>query len=58
MKVRFWGTRGSIPVALTGDGIRGKLIAALSEARRLEMLTRESEALEIFSACDGLVIEL
>jgi phosphoribosyl 1,2-cyclic phosphodiesterase len=33
MKVRFWGTRGSIPVALTSDGIRGKLIAALSEAR-------------------------
>jgi len=33
MKVRFWGTRGSIPVALTSDGIRGKLIAALGEAR-------------------------
>lgn len=29
MKVRFWGTRGSIPVSLTGDHIRDKLIAAV-----------------------------
>lgn len=29
MKVRFWGTRGSLPVALTTQQIRQKLIAAL-----------------------------
>ncbi|HET9337364.1 MAG TPA: MBL fold metallo-hydrolase [Casimicrobiaceae bacterium] len=32
MRVRFWGTRGSIPVALTVDGVRRKLIAALRGA--------------------------
>lgn len=32
MKLRFWGTRGSIPIALTAPAIRGKLIAALSGA--------------------------
>lgn len=31
-KVRFWGTRGSIPVALTADGVRRKLVAALRGA--------------------------
>ena len=30
--VRFWGTRGSIPVALTAPQIRAKLISALSQA--------------------------
>ena len=30
----------------------------LQETRRFEALTRENEALEIFSACDGLVIDL
>ena len=29
MRVRFWGTRGSIPVALTVDAVRRKLVAAL-----------------------------
>ena len=33
MKIRFWGTRGSIPVALTSEQIRAKLIAALTEVR-------------------------
>jgi phosphoribosyl 1,2-cyclic phosphodiesterase len=33
MKVRFWGTRGSIPVALTSDEIQARLIAVLGEAR-------------------------
>ena len=28
-RIRFWGTRGSLPVALTGAGVRRKLIAAL-----------------------------
>ena len=32
MRVRFWGTRGSIPVALTVDGVRRKLVAALRGA--------------------------
>jgi phosphoribosyl 1,2-cyclic phosphodiesterase len=38
MRVRFWGTRGSIPVAMTGAAIKQKLIAALTQAagRRLD----------------------
>ena len=32
MKIRFWGTRGSLPISLTAPDIRGKLIAALSGA--------------------------
>jgi phosphoribosyl 1,2-cyclic phosphodiesterase len=31
--VRFWGTRGSLPVALTADGVRQKLFATLRAAR-------------------------
>ena len=36
MRVRFWGTRGSIPVALTQVDIRDKLARALvaAEGRR------------------------
>ena len=30
--IRFWGTRGSLPVALTAAGVRRKLIAALRDA--------------------------
>jgi len=30
--VRFWGTRGSIPVALTSDAVKAKLVAALVKA--------------------------
>ena len=33
MRVHFWGTRGSLPVALTADGVRDKLQAALRAAR-------------------------
>ena len=33
MRVHFWGTRGSLPVALTADGVREKLQAALLAAR-------------------------
>lgn len=38
MKVRFWGTRGSIPVALTAAQLRDKLIAAITgaNAQRLD----------------------
>lgn len=32
MRVRFWGTRGSLPVALTSSAIKQKLIAALGRA--------------------------
>ncbi len=32
MLVRFWGTRGSLPVALTSEAIQQKLIAALVRA--------------------------
>src|SRR5262245_6096239 len=32
MLVRFWGTRGSIPVALTGTDVRHKIIQALLHA--------------------------
>jgi phosphoribosyl 1,2-cyclic phosphodiesterase len=33
MRVRFWGTRGSLPVALTADGVHAKQMAALRAAR-------------------------
>ncbi|HSV53384.1 MAG TPA: MBL fold metallo-hydrolase [Burkholderiaceae bacterium] len=33
MKVKFWGTRGSIPVSLTTQDVRNKLRAALEGAR-------------------------
>ncbi len=32
-RVRFWGTRGSLPVALTAAGVRAKLLATLEAAR-------------------------
>ena len=31
-KVIFWGTRGSLPVALTADNVRQKIVAALNAA--------------------------
>jgi phosphoribosyl 1,2-cyclic phosphodiesterase len=37
--VRFWGTRGSLPVALTADGVRQKLLFALRAARGRELAT-------------------
>jgi len=33
MRVRLWGTRGSLPVALTADGVRRKLLGVLAAAR-------------------------
>lgn len=50
MKVRFWGTRGSIPVALTSDSIRARLIAALGEAR--------GKSLDSAAAIEGFVDQL
>ena len=32
MRVRFWGTRGSLPIALTAAGVRSKLASALRSA--------------------------
>ncbi|MEW5735135.1 MAG: MBL fold metallo-hydrolase [Thermodesulfobacteriota bacterium] len=32
MEVRFWGTRGSLPAPLNAQGVRKKIVAALSEA--------------------------
>jgi phosphoribosyl 1,2-cyclic phosphodiesterase len=31
-RIRFWGTRGSLPVALTASEVRGKIVAALRGA--------------------------
>jgi len=46
MKVRFWGTRGSIPVSLTAPDIRGKLLAALRGAQGMDL--RASGAVEAY----------
>ena len=43
MRVRFWGTRGSIPVAMTGATVRDKLVAALVQAAGTAS-TRRSKA--------------
>ena len=53
-RVRFWGTRGSLPVALTATGVRNKVIAALRAAsgRRFG-----SEA-ELEAFVDGLGITI
>ena len=39
MKVRFWGTRGSLPIALTADSVRAKLLAALTAAHGRPLAT-------------------
>ena len=39
MRARFWGTRGSLPVALTAAGVRHKLLAALRAARGRPLAT-------------------
>jgi len=45
MRVRFWGTRGSIPVALDTAGLQAKLIGALLKASG-KALRSEAEARE------------
>ena len=40
-RVRFWGTRGSLPVALTAVDVRARIVAALRGARE-HALTSES----------------
>lgn len=37
MKIRFWGTRGSIPCSLTATEVRAKIIAALQGAKHLTL---------------------
>jgi phosphoribosyl 1,2-cyclic phosphodiesterase len=39
MRVRFWGTRGSLPVALTAADVRAKLLATLRAARDRPLAT-------------------
>lgn len=50
MKVRFWGTRGSLPVALTACDVRKKVLAALSAANG----RRFGSATEIAAFADTL----
>jgi phosphoribosyl 1,2-cyclic phosphodiesterase len=50
MKIRFWGTRGSIPVALTADAIRHKLTAALTGAAGCDL----SSPAAVAAYVDGL----
>lgn len=37
MKIRFWGSRGSIPVSITAADVRAKLVTALKAARGLSL---------------------
>jgi phosphoribosyl 1,2-cyclic phosphodiesterase len=46
MRLRFWGTRGSIPVSLTATQVRTKLISALSGASGLD--TSNASAVEAY----------
>ena len=39
MRARFWGTRGSLPVALTAAGVRQKLLTTLRAARERPLAT-------------------
>ncbi|MEO8303626.1 MAG: MBL fold metallo-hydrolase [Betaproteobacteria bacterium] len=53
-RIRFWGTRGSLPVSLTAAGVRQKLVAAL---RGASGRTFGSDG-EIDDYLDGLGIEV
>ena len=50
MKVRFWGTRGSLPVSVTTPIIRSKLIAALEGAAGHDLSSRD----KVEAYVDGL----
>jgi phosphoribosyl 1,2-cyclic phosphodiesterase len=41
MKVRFWGTRGSIPVSITAPAVRAKLVQALAGSAGRDFSTPE-----------------
>ena len=44
LSVRFWGTRGSLPVALTARQVRTKIVDALITARGRSFDSREAAA--------------
>jgi len=50
MRVRFWGTRGSLPVALTATELRARLVTAVKGARATTLATEEA----VESYVDGL----
>jgi phosphoribosyl 1,2-cyclic phosphodiesterase len=41
MRIKFWGTRGSLPVAMTADIVRQKLITAFNSAIGIQLDTPE-----------------
>lgn len=49
-RVRFWGTRGSLPVALTATELRARLVTAVKGARAATLATEEA----VESYVDGL----
>ena len=53
MKIRFWGTRGSIPVSLTARDIRAKLTTALQGAQGRDLTTPDA----VDAYLDGLGFE-
>ena len=53
MKLRFWGTRGSIPVSMVASQLRSRLIQVLQQSRGLD--TSDLPAVERF--VDGLPFE-
>jgi phosphoribosyl 1,2-cyclic phosphodiesterase len=52
MLVRFWGTRGSLPVALTSSAIKDKLVAALLRASGRTFATSEEAGLFVDQELD------
>ena len=44
LRVKFWGTRGSIPVAMTSVEVRRKLVSALMRASGRKLETPEQAA--------------
>lgn len=43
-RIRFWGTRGSLPVALTAAGVRQKLVSALFAANGRTFISERAAA--------------
>ena len=44
MRIRFWGTRGSLPVAMTAPQLRGRLVSLLTKAIGEKLDTPEAVA--------------
>jgi phosphoribosyl 1,2-cyclic phosphodiesterase len=53
-RIRFWGTRGSLPVALTAAGVRQKLITALRGANGQTFVTDR----DVADYVDGLDLHI